>query len=106
MAKKKMSVMRRAQDPLESSLVIRGKVSRLGASSPPSSTKGWGSYDQVPVRGQAPPSVAEVSKVAGPGISSGRSAEFPIHVPPIYVRSPLEQDFKLSPMTLEDEGRG
>ena len=77
LAKKKMSVKRRAQAPLESSFVIRGKVLRLGAPSPPSIAKGWGSSDQVPARGQAPPSVAEVSKVAGPEISSRRSSELP-----------------------------
>ena len=45
LAKKKMSVKRKAQAPLESSLVIRGKVPRLGASSPPSTAKGWGLSD-------------------------------------------------------------
>ena len=84
-----MSVKRRAQAPLESSLVIRGKVPRLGAPSPPSTAKGWGLSDQVPVRGQEPPSVAEVFKVAGPKISSRRSAELPLVVLPISIRSPL-----------------
>ena len=65
-----------------------------------------GSSDQVSLRGQSPPSMAEVSKVAGPGISSGRSAELPFVVLPIYVRNPLVHDFKRLPTILEDEGRG
>ena len=69
LAKKKKSVKRKAQAPSESSLVTRGKVSRLGVPSPPSTAKGWGSSDQVPARGQAPPSVVKVSKVAGLEIS-------------------------------------
>ena len=44
--------------------------------------------------------------MVGSGISSGRSAEFPLTVLPIFVRSPLAQDFKRPPTTLEDEGRG
>ena len=51
LAKKKRSVKRRAQAPLESSFAIRGKVPRLGAPSPPLIAKGWGSSDQVPTRG-------------------------------------------------------
>ena len=51
LAKKKRSVKRKAQAPPESSLTSRGKVSRLGASSPSSTAKGWGSSDQVPTRG-------------------------------------------------------
>ena len=65
LAKKKRSVKRKAQAPPKSSLVIRGKFPRLGASSPPSATKERGSSDQVPARGQAPPPMAVVSKVAG-----------------------------------------
>ena len=68
--------------------------------------KGWGSSDQVPARGLAPPSVAGVSKVAGPKISLGRSAELSLIVLPISVWSPLVQDFKCPPTMPEDEGRG
>ena len=57
--------------------------------SPPSTIKRWGSPDQVPARGRAPPSVAEVSKVAGPETSSGRSVELPLAVLTISVQSPL-----------------
>ena len=106
MAKKKRSVNCRTQSLVESSLTIRGKVPRLGAPSPPSTAKGWGSSDQVPARGQAPPSVVEVSKVAGLEISSGRSVELSLAVLPISVQSPLAQDFKRPPTTLEDEERG
>ena len=85
LAKKKMSVKRRAQALLESSLGIRGKVPRLGAPSPSLTAKGWGLSDQVPTTGQAPPFVVEVSKVAGLEISSGRSAELPLIVLPISI---------------------
>ena len=106
LAKNKRSVKSKAQALLESSLAIRGKVLRLGAPSLPSTAKGWGSSDQVRARGRAPPSVAEVSKVAGLEISSRRSAEVLLIVLLIYVRSPLTQDFKCPPMTSKDEGRG
>ena len=85
LAKKKMSVKRKAQAPLESSLAIRGKVPRLGAPSPSSTAKGWGLSDQVPTTSQAPPFMVEVSKVAGLEISSGRSVELPLDVLPISV---------------------
>ena len=106
LAKKKRSVKRKAQAPLKSSLAIRGKVPRLGAISPPSTAKGWGSSNQVPARGQAPPSVVEVSKVGGPEISSWRSAKLPLVDLPIFVQSFLSQDFKRPPTTPEDERRG
>ena len=106
LAKKKRSVKRKAQAPSKSSLGTRGKVSRLEVPSPPSTAKGWGSFDKVPARGQAPPFVAEVSNMAGPKISSGRNAELPLAVLPISVHSPLAQDFESSPTTLKDKGRG
>ena len=81
--KKKRSVKRKAQAPPESRLVIRGKILMLGASSPPSTAKEWGSFDQVPARGQAPP----------------------LEVLPIFLRSPPAQNSKLPPTTPEDEGR-
>ena len=104
--KKKRSAKNKAQAPLKSSLVIRGKVPRLGAPSPPSTAKGWGFSNQVPARGRAPPFVAEVFKMAGPETSSGRSVELLLAVLPISFQSPLAQDFKRPPMTSEDEGRG
>ena len=104
--KKKRSIKRKAQAPPKSSLAIRGKVPRLGASSPPSTAKGWGSSDQVPARSQEPPLVDEVSKAGGQKNSSGRSVELPLVVLPIYVQSPLAQDFKRPPTTPEVEGRG
>ena len=78
LAKKKRSFKRKAQAPPESSLAIRDKIPRLGASSPPSIAKERGSSNQVLARGQAPPSMAEVSKVAGPKNSSRRTAEPPL----------------------------
>ena len=106
LAKKKKTFKCKAQAPPKNNLTIWGKVPRLGKSSPPSTTKGWGLSDQVPARGQAPPPVAEVSKAAGWKNSSRRSAELPLAVLPISVWSPLAQDFKRPLMTPEDEGRG
>ena len=77
----------------------------MGASSPPSTAKGWGLSDQVLAIGQAPPPVVEVSKAVGPKNSSRRSVELPLAIMPISVRNPLVRDFKRPPMTSEDEGR-
>ena len=44
--------------------------------------------------------------MASPETSSMRSVELPLAVLPIFVRSPLAQDFKRPPTTPEDEGRG
>ena len=102
LAKKKRSFKHKAQAPLKSSLTIRGKILRLGASSPSSTTKERGSSDQVPTRGQAPPSMAKVFKVADPKNPSGRTAEPPLEVLPISVRSPSVQNAKLPPTTPEN----
>ena len=45
LAKKKRSIKRKSQAPPESSLAIRGKIQRLGASSPPSTAKEWQLFD-------------------------------------------------------------
>ena len=105
LAKKKRSVKRQTHAPPESSLVIQGKILRMGASSPSSIAKEQGSFDRVPARDQAPPSMAEVSKVASPKNPSRRTAEPPLEVFPISIRSPSAQNAKLLPTTLEDEGR-
>ena len=105
LAKKKRSVKRKAQAPPESSLAIRGKIPRFGASSPLSTAKEQWSSDQVPARGQAPPSMAEVFKVAGLKNPSERTVEPPLEVLPISVWSPSTQNAKLPPTTSEDEGR-
>ena len=102
---KKRSVKHRDQAPLESSPAIRGKIRRLGASSRPSIAKEQGSSDQVSVRGQVPPSVVEVPKVAGLRNPSRRTAKPPLEVLPISVQSPSAQNIQLPPMTPEDEGR-
>ena len=86
LAKKKRSVKRKTQALPESSLVIRGKILRLGVSSPSSTAKERGSFDQVPVRGQAPPSMAEVSKATGPKNPLRRSAKPLLEVLPISVQ--------------------
>ena len=49
--------------------------------------------------------MAKVSKVADPKNPSGRTAEPPLEVLPISVRSPSVQNSKLPPTTPEDEGR-
>ena len=49
--KKRRSVKRKAQDSPESSLLARGKASKLGASVSPSPVKERGSHAQVRVRG-------------------------------------------------------
>ena len=105
MAKKKRSIKRKAQALPESSLGFRGKILRLGASSPLSISKEQGSFDQVPTRGQAPPSMAEVFKVAGSKNPSGRTVEPPLEVLPIFAQSSSVQNAKLLPTTSEDEGK-
>ena len=105
LAKKKKSIKRKAQAPSKSSLAIRGKIPRLGASSLPSIAKESGSSDQVLARGQAPPSMVEVSKVAGPKNPSGRTVDPSLEVRPISVWSPLAQNTKLPSTMPEVEGR-
>ena len=77
----------------------------MGASSSPSTAKEWGSFNQIPARGQAPPPMVEVSKVAGPKNPLGRSTELSLEVLSISVRSPSVQNAKLPPTTSEDKGR-
>ena len=99
LAKKRRSAKRKAQAPLESSLLPRGKIQKLGASSSSSSAKEGGSHAQVRVRGQEFPSLAEVFEVAGAQRhlsstagakgSSRRAAEPPLKVLPISIWSPL-----------------
>ena len=98
LVKKKRRVQRKAQAPPKTSLVIRDKIPRLEASSPPSISKERGSSYQVPARSQVPPSMAEVSKVTGSKNPSGRTAEPPLEVLPIYVWSLSAQNTKL-PLT-------
>ena len=105
LAKKKRNFKCKAQAPPESSLVIRGKILRQGASSPPSIAKEQGSPNQIPARGQVPPSMAEVSKVAGSKNPLGRTTEPPLDVLPISVQNPLAQNTQLPPTMQEDEGR-
>ena len=77
----------------------------FGASSSLSTAKELGSSNKVPTSGQAPPSMAEMSKVAGLKNPSGRTVEPPLEVLLIYVWSPSSQNAKLPPTTPEDEGR-
>ena len=107
LAKKRRSVKRKAQDPLESSLSARGKTLKLGASVSPSPVKERGSHAQVRVRGQALPSLAKLSEVAGAQrrssftegakSSSRRAAEPPLKVLPISIWSPSAQKSTPSP---------
>ena len=105
LAKKKRNVKYKAQAPPKSSLAIRGKIPRLGASFPSSTAKERGLSNQVPASGQAPTSMTEVSKVAGPKNPLGRTSEPLLEVLPIFVWSPSAQNAKLPPTTSEDEGR-
>ena len=101
----KRSVKRKAQAPPESSLAIRGKILRLGTSSPPLTVKEQDSSDQVLARGQAPPSMVKVSKVVGPKNPLGRTTKPALEVLPIYVVNPSAHNAKLPPTTPEDEER-
>ena len=101
LANKMRSVKRKAHNPTESSLPARGKTPKLGASVPPSPVKERGSHAQVRGRGQALPSLAEVSEVAGAQRrssstagakgSSRRAAEPPLKVLPIFIWTPSVQ---------------
>ena len=114
LAKKRRSVKRKARAPLESSLSARGKTPKLGASVPPSPTKERGSHAQVMVRGQALPSLAKVSEVAGaqcrsPSVSgakgySRRDVGPLLNVFHISIWSPLAQNAKPSPSMWGDTG--
>ena len=75
LAKKRRSVKRKAQDPLESSLLAQGKVPKLGMSFPRLPVKERGSHAQVWVRGQA--------SLFGRGVQGGRCVESLI----LYCRS-------------------
>ena len=57
------------------------------------------------MRGQAPSPFAEVSKAASLRNPSGTSAEPPLEVLPISVRSPSAQNIQFLPTMPEDEGR-
>ena len=112
LAKKRRSVKHKAQDPPESSLLAWGKAPKLGVSVPRSSVKERGSHAQVRVRGQALPSLAEVSEVAGAQRrsssiagakgSSKRAVEPPFKVLPIFIWSPSAQNAMPSPLILGD----
>ena len=66
LAKKKRSAKRKVPAAPESIHATRGKVSKLGASSSPSTMLERGSSGQLWARGQMPHPVAEVSEVTGP----------------------------------------
>ena len=102
LAKKRRSVKRKAQDPPESSLLAWGKALKLGVSVLRSPVKEQGSHAQVRVRGQALPSLAEVSEEAGAQRrsfsatgakgSSRRVVKPHLKVLPISIWSPLAQN--------------
>ena len=112
--KKRRSVKRKAQDPPKSSLPARGKDPKLGVSVPRSPVKERGSHAQVRVRGQALPSLAEVSEeasaqrrsssAAGAKGSSRRVVELPFKVLPISIWSPSAQNATPSPPMRGDVG--
>ena len=105
--KKKRSVKRKAQDPLEGSLPARDKVPKLGVSDSHSRA-------QAQVRGQEWSSLVELSEVAcaqhlsssavGINGSSRKDVELPLKVLPISVWSPSAQNASPSPPTRGGEG--
>ena len=74
LTKKKRSAKRKVPAAPEKSHATRGKVSKFGASSSPSTIRERGSSGQLWVRGQMPHPVAEVSEVIGPQLHSPRAA--------------------------------
>ena len=114
LAKKKKSAKRKVLLAPESSHAVQGKVPKLGASSLPSSVREQGSPRQFWARGRPPHPVAEVSKVIGSQLRSpraavtmsppGRTAEPPLDILPISVRSPLAQTAKLPSRCLRARG--
>ena len=114
LAKKRRSIKRKAQDPPEGSLPAQGKTPKLGASIPPSPSKERGSHAPAQVRGQALPSLAEVSEAAGaqhcsPSAagakgSSRRATGPPLNVLPISVWSPSARNDSPFPLTRGDVG--
>ena len=114
LTKKRRSTKRKAQAPPESSLSAWGKILKLGAFAPPSLAKEWGSCAHVWVRGQALPSLAEVSEVAGAQRrsssvaeakgSSRRAAKPPLKVLLISIWSPPTQNAMPSHLMWGDAG--
>ena len=114
LTKKRRSTKRKAQAPLESSLPARGKIPKLGAYAPPSPAEEWGLRDQVWVKGQALPSLVEVSEVdgaqwrssstAGAKGSLRRVVEPPLKVLPISIWSPPAQNTTPSPLMRGEAG--
>ena len=100
--------------PPKSSLPARGKIPKLGAYSLSSPTKERGSHSQVRVRGQALPSLGEVSEAAsaqcrsssaaGAKGSSRGATEPPLKVLPISIWSPPGQNATPSPPIRGDAG--
>ena len=91
---------RKPQDSPEKSYPARGKVLKLGTSSPSPSV-------EVQVKGQASPPRAEVPRVPSPKLhssstagakdSSRRASEPPLEVLPIFVWSPPTQGTRIPP---------
>ena len=114
LVKKKRSVKRKAQDPPKSSVPARGKAPKLGVSVPRLPVKERGSHAQVWVRGQALPSLVEVSEEAGAQRhsssasrakgSSRRAVGPPLKVLPVSVWIPSAQNATPSPLMRGDAG--
>ena len=101
LAKKKRSAKCKVPAASEDSHEARGKVLKLGAFSSPSSAQEHGSPGQFGVRGLLQHHATKVSKMTGPQFSSPRvavarspperTAEPPLDIVPISVRSPSSQ---------------
>ena len=112
LVKKKRSAKCKVPAASEDNHEARGKVLKLGAFSSPSSTLERGSLGQFGVRGLPQHPAAEVSKMTGPQFSSPRAvvsrsspkrtAEPPLDIVPISIRSPLSQTVELPSGASED----
>ena len=115
LAKKKRSAKRKVPVASVDSHAARGKVPKLGASSSPSSTREHGPLGQFEVRGRPQHPAAKVSKMTGPPLRSPsvavakspprRTAELPLDIVSIFVRSPSSQTAELPFEESEGEGR-
>ena len=115
LSKKKRSAKRKAATAFEDSHAAREKILKLGASSSPSSTREHGPLGQFEVIGRPQRPAAEVSKITSPELRSpsaavaqspsGRTAEPPLDIMPISVRSPLSQTVELPSGASEGERR-
>ena len=115
LAKKRRSAKRKVPTASENNHATRGKVLKLEASSSLSSTREQGPLGQFRVRGRPQHPAGEVSNMTSPQVRSphatiaksppGRTAEPPLDILPISIRSPLAQTAELPSGASKGEGR-